>query len=66
MENDNTAMLYTGKVPTLSGHSQRLVIREAAIMQVKPENMDVIGPTSRKYYEVCTQPAIYEFIDNHS
>jgi len=26
----------------------------------------VIGPTSRKYYEVCTQPAIYEFINNQN
>jgi hypothetical protein len=53
-------------VPTLSGNYQRLVIREAAILKVKPETMDVIGPTSRKYYEVCTHPAIYEFIDTHS
>ena len=65
-ENNEKVTLYTGKVPTLSGKYQRLVIREAAIFEVKPETMDVIGPTSRKYYEVCTQPAIYEFIDNHS
>ncbi|MCX5838251.1 MAG: hypothetical protein NTW71_06975 [Deltaproteobacteria bacterium] len=65
-ENNEKVTLYTGKVPTLSGKYQRLVIREAAIMEVKPETMDVIGPTSRTYYEVCTQPAIYEFIDNHS
>ena len=65
-ENHEKITLYTGKVPTLSGKYQRLVIREASILEVKPETMDVIGPTSRKYYEVCTQPAIYEFIDNHS
>jgi hypothetical protein len=65
-ENNETVKLYTGKVPTLSGKFQRLVIREAAIFEVKPETMDVIGPTSRKYYEVCTQPAIYEFIDNNA
>jgi hypothetical protein len=66
MENNETVTLYTGKVPTLSGKYQRLVIREAAILEVKPDTLDVIGPTSRKYYEVCTQQAIYEFIDNHS
>ncbi len=66
MENNERAILYTGKVPTLSGHNQRLVIREAAILKIKPESLDVIGPTSRKYYEVCTHPEIYEFIDNHS
>jgi hypothetical protein len=65
-ENNETVTLYTGKVPTLSGEYQRLVIREAAILEVKPETMDVIGPTSRKYYEVCTQQAIYEFINNHA
>lgn len=65
-ENNETVTLYTGKVPTLSGNYQRLVIREAAILEVKPETMDVIGPTSRKYYEVCTQQTIYEFIDNHA
>ena len=65
-ENNERITLYTGKVPTLSGKYQRLVIREAAVLEVKPETMDVIGPTSRKYYEVCTQQAIYEFIDNHA
>jgi hypothetical protein len=65
-ENNEKVTLYTGKVPTLSGKYQRLVIREAAIIEVKPETMDVIGPTSKKYYEVCTRPAIYEFIENHA
>jgi hypothetical protein len=65
-ENNENVTLYTGTVPTLSGNCQRLVIREAAILKVNPESMDVIGLTSRKYYEVCTSPAIYEFIDNHS
>lgn len=65
-ENNETVTLYTGKVPTLSGKYQRLVIREAVILEVKPETMDVIGPTSKKYYEVCTHPAIYEFIDTHA
>ena len=64
-ENNETVTLYTGTVPTLSGKYQRLVIRETATLEVKPETMDVIGPTSRKYYEVCTQQAIYEFINNH-
>jgi len=40
------------------------VIREAAILKIKAESLDVIGPTSKKYYEVCTHPEIYKFIDN--
>jgi hypothetical protein len=65
-ENNETVTLYTGKVPTLSGNYQLLVIREAPILEVKPGTMDVIGPTSRKYYEVCTQQAIYEFINSQA
>ncbi len=61
--NDN-AKIYKGKVPTLTGNYQRLAIREATIYEVKPETMDVIGETSKKYYEVCTQQEIYDFIDN--
>jgi class 3 adenylate cyclase len=58
--------LYTGKVPTLTNKYQSLVIRETAIQEVNPETMDVIGETSRKYYEVCTHPDVYEFVKNHT
>lgn len=63
---DEKAILYTGKVPTVSGKYQRLVIREAALLEVNPDTLDAIGLTERKYYEVCTQPAVYEFIDRHA
>ena len=66
MENNENATLYAGTVPTVSGRYQRLVIREAAILKIKPESLDVIGPTSKKYYEVCTHPEIFRFIDNRS
>ena len=66
VDNNEKVKLYTGKVPTLTGKYQRLVIREAAILEVKPETMDVIGKTSRKYYEVCTHPDIYEFVKSHA
>ena len=58
----NKIKLYTGKVPTLSGNYEPLVIREATIPAVKPETLDIIGDTYRKYYEVCTHPEIYEYI----
>jgi hypothetical protein len=66
MGNNENTTLYTGTVPTVSGHYQRLVIREAAILKIKPESLDVIGPTPKKYYEVCTHPEIFKFIDNLS
>ncbi|MHB8773199.1 MAG: hypothetical protein ACYC7J_19565 [Syntrophales bacterium] len=65
-ERNEEVTLYTGKVPTLSGAYQRIVIREAPVLKVNPESLEVIGPTARKYYEVCTQPAIYQFIDTHA
>jgi len=57
--------LYTGTVPTLTGGSQRLVIREANVLRVKPKTIDVIDETARKYYEVCTQPEIFDFVNKN-
>ena len=59
---NNKVNLYTGKVPTLNGDYEPVVIREATILAVKPETLDVIGDTYRKYYEVCTHPEIYEYV----
>ena len=54
--------LHFGKVPTLSGKYQQLIIREASILEIKPETMEVTGKTSEKFYEVCTHPEIHKFI----
>lgn len=56
--------LYTGKVPIPSGKYQRLVIREAAVPKVEQGTLEVTGATARKYYEVCTHPALYEFAES--
>jgi len=56
--------VYTGKYPTLSGQYQRLVIREERIPEVKPESLKVLRMTSRYYYEVCTHPGLYEYVEN--
>lgn len=58
--------LYTGKVPLLSGHYQQLAVREAPICEVNPETLNVTGETSRKYYEICTNQEIYDFISSLS
>ena len=64
-ENGREVTLHAGKVPTLSGASQRIVIREAPVLKVHPDTLEAIGPTSRKYYEVCTHPTIYKYVDDH-
>ncbi len=56
--------LYTGKFPTVTGMYQRLIIREARIPRVDPETLKPTERTSRKYYEVCTNPKLYEYMKN--
>ena len=55
-------MLHTGIFPTLSSKYQRLVIREAPIPLVSPEDLSVIRLTAGKYFEVCTNTIIYEHV----
>ncbi len=55
-------ILYTGKFPTASGNYQRIIIREEDVYLVSPEDLSPLRPTGRKYYEVCTQPALYDYI----
>jgi hypothetical protein len=66
VDSEERVTLYTGTVPTLSGGYQRLVIREAEVIRVQPKTMDVISKTSRKYYEVCSHPEIYEFVKSQA
>jgi len=58
--------VYTGKFPTVTGKFQRLVIREANICQVAPDDLSIIRPTTRKYYEVCTNPELYKYMNKIS
>jgi hypothetical protein len=55
------SILYTGKFPTQSGRYQRLLIREAQIPVVDPATLKTSKMTSRKYFEVCTHPKLYEY-----
>jgi hypothetical protein len=55
---------YTGKVPTLNGNYQQLIIREAAVFEIDPNTLRKTKETARKYYEVCSNQEIYDFINN--
>lgn len=59
-----TIKIYTGKFPTVSGKYQRLIIREEPIPEVVPENLNVLKITNRKYYEVSTNPKLYNYVSN--
>jgi len=53
---------YTGKFPTVTGLYQRLVIREDRIPKIDPETFEITELTDKTYYEVCTNPKLYEYI----
>ncbi|MBW2620457.1 MAG: hypothetical protein JRC56_03875 [Deltaproteobacteria bacterium] len=52
--------IHTGKFPTVTGEYQSLVIREARIPEIDPDELRVIRLTDQKYYEVCTHPLLYK------
>jgi hypothetical protein len=58
--------VYTGTFPTTTGRYKRLIIREAHIPRINPETMTVSELTSRKYYEVCTHPRVYKYVNDHT
>ncbi|MBT8338907.1 MAG: hypothetical protein HKP58_15775 [Desulfatitalea sp.] len=59
---DRKTTLYVGKFPTKSGKYQRLVIRESLIPVVEPQNLNTLRISSRNYYEVCTNPKLYQWV----
>jgi hypothetical protein len=59
-------MVYTGTFPTTTRRYKRLIIREAHIPKINPETMAVRELTPKKYYEVCTHPKVYQFINDHT
>lgn len=59
---DHKSTLYAGKFPTTSGRYQRLIIRESQIPVVDPATLKIVRVTSRKYYEVCTNPKLYKWV----
>src|SRR5579872_247693 len=55
--------LYSGLVPIGSGIFHKLVVREGRIPIVDARDFSVRGWTDRVFYEVCSNPTIYEFLD---
>jgi hypothetical protein len=55
--------LYSGKFQTLSGKSKKLVIREADIMEfVSESETRSFKKTAKKYFEVVTNPQVYQSV----
>ncbi|MCI0350365.1 MAG: hypothetical protein L0Z53_13150 [Acidobacteriales bacterium] len=56
--------LYTGVVPVGQGAFRRIVVREGRIARIDPRDFSFKQWTDRKYYEVCSHSAIYDFVEN--
>ncbi len=57
------AVLYAGAVTLPSGGLQKLVVREATVPAIEPADFSLKAWTDRRYYEVCTNPAVYELVE---
>ncbi len=58
-----TAVLFAGAVTLPSGGLHKLVVREARVPSIDPNDFALKAWTDRRYYEVCTNPAIYELVE---
>lgn len=58
--------LYSGLVPVGQGSFHRLVVRQGRIPHIEARDFSLKQWTERLYYEVCTNPAIYEYVEQGS
>lgn len=56
---------FTGTYPTVTGRSQRIIIRQGTIPHVRKSDLDLIAMTDKKYYEVCTNPVVYKHLEKY-
>ena len=56
--------IHTGKFPLVTGSFQRLILREDWVQELNPVNLKISGKVNRKYYEVCTQDALKQYVEN--
>jgi len=52
--------LFCGVVPVAPGIFHRIVVREARVPHIDAREFQLKDWTTRRYYEVCTNPIIYE------
>ena len=55
--------LFNATVPVDRDIFRKIVVRESRIPRIDPADFSVKGWTERKYYEVCTDPAIYAALE---
>jgi class 3 adenylate cyclase len=55
--------LFSATVPVDRAIFRKIVVRESRIPRIDPADFAVKGWTERKYYEICTDPAIYSALE---
>lgn len=60
---ENSVRIYTGSVPVASGIVHKLAVREARVPHIDAREFALKNWTGRRYYEVCTNPAVYEVLE---
>ena len=60
-----TVRLYSGLVPLGGGMFHRIVVREGFVPRIDASDFRFKTWTDRKYYEVCTSEAIYEYVEGN-
>src|SRR5215813_2335909 len=55
--------LFTGTVPVDKDIFRKIVVRESRIPRINPADFSVEGWTDRRYYEICTDQAIYSALE---
>ena len=58
--------LYSGLVPVGNEIFRRIVVRESQIPQIDPRNSAFRRWTDRTYYEVCSNPVIYQMLEEEN
>jgi hypothetical protein len=55
--------LYSGTVPVDRDIFRKIVVRESRIPRIDSADFSIKGWTERRYYEICTDPAIYNALE---
>ncbi|HEV2114274.1 MAG TPA: hypothetical protein VGR50_08990 [Terriglobales bacterium] len=59
-----TVRLHHGVVPLGQDAFRRIVVREGKIARIDPRDFAFKTWTEQNYYEVCTHPTIYEYVES--
>jgi hypothetical protein len=55
--------LSSATVPVVRDIFRKIVVRASRIPRIDPADFSIKGWTERSYYEICTDPAIYDALE---